>query len=58
MSAVGRVPAATHSVEVGGIGKFSFDASQIGTVRPDIFQKGHFSLFDVLVHVHDVPFPT
>ena len=35
-----------------GLGTFSFSPGEIKTLRPDIFQQGHFSLFDVLVHLH------
>jgi hypothetical protein len=35
----------------GGIGSFEFNAAEIETIRPDIFQPGHFSLFDILVHL-------
>ena len=30
---------------------FSFDPSDVETVRPDLFNPGYFSLFDVLVHL-------
>jgi hypothetical protein len=32
---------------------FQFDATAVETVRPDIFQAGHFSLFDILVHLDE-----
>ena len=37
-----------------GIGSntFTFDSTQVETVRPDIFNPGYFSVFDVLVHLH------
>ncbi len=47
----GDLPAGSGSVEIEGVGTYSFEAEQVRTVRPDIFQPGHFSLFDVLVHV-------
>ena len=50
-SLVGRRPSGTGTLHVAGIGKFDFDASQVESVRPEIFQPGHFSLFDVLVHL-------
>ena len=31
---------------------FIFEATQVETVRPDIFNSGYFSVFDVLVHLH------
>ena len=39
--------------EIEGLGTFSFSPEEVETLRPDIFQKGHFSLFDVLVHLHE-----
>ena len=35
------------------VGEFSFDAGEVKTLRPDVFQEGHFSLFDVLVHLSE-----
>ncbi|MCW4053338.1 MAG: hypothetical protein NWE84_00260 [Candidatus Bathyarchaeota archaeon] len=35
-----------------GSNTFSFDATQVETIRPDIFNPGYFSVFDVLVHLH------
>jgi hypothetical protein len=32
---------------------FEFNPSYVKTTRPDIFQPGYFSIFDVLVHVAD-----
>jgi hypothetical protein len=49
----GRLPAQEGQVTVEGVGTFSFLPEQIETVRPDIFQPGHFSLFDVLAHLAD-----
>jgi hypothetical protein len=46
----GDLPAGTGTVEIERVGRISFEAEQVTTVRPDIFQPGHFSLFDVLVH--------
>jgi hypothetical protein len=39
------------TVVIEGVGTFPFDPSEIHTVREDIFQKGYFSLFDILVHL-------
>ncbi|MBN1192068.1 MAG: hypothetical protein JXA36_00020 [Coriobacteriia bacterium] len=50
---VGGLPSAKGTVEIRGIGKYAFEASAVRTARPDIFAEGHFSLFDVLVHVHE-----
>lgn len=48
----GRVPTGANTlVSIDGAGEFSFDASQVKTLRPDVFRQGHFSLFDVLAHL-------
>jgi len=47
----GDQPAGQGAIDIQGLGTFSFDAAQVQTVRPDIFRPGHFSLFDVLVHL-------
>jgi hypothetical protein len=48
----GREPLETGKVSIErDIGTFEFDPAEIETVRPDIFQPGHFSLFDILVHL-------
>ena len=59
MSAMGRqwLAEAPKSVRTGtmfinGVDTFSFDVSRVATLRPDIFQPGRFSAFDVLVHLH------
>ena len=49
----GRFPAKIGRLIVEGIGVFEFDPLQIKTTRPDIFQLGHFSFFDILVHLHE-----
>ena len=48
----GRQPRGQGKVGIEGIGTLSFDASQVSTLRPDIFQTGHFSMFDALVQLH------
>jgi len=48
---VGRVPAARGFVEIRGTGTLEFHPSQIQSLRPDVFQTEHFSVFDVLVHL-------
>ena len=45
----GVLPSDEGSVRIDGIGTLSFPADQVETVRPDIFQPSHFSLFDALV---------
>jgi len=44
------MPMGTGTVRIKDVGEFDFDASQVETLRPDIFQPGHFSLFDILSH--------
>lgn len=34
-------------------GEFDFDPAEVVSVRDDIFREGHFSVFDVLVHLHE-----
>jgi len=46
-----RKPAGTASVSIEKVGVFKFNAQEIQTVRPDIFQAGHFSLFDIIVYL-------
>lgn len=50
---VGRAPSSPGSVEIRGTGTLEFDPTQIRTLRSDIFQPGHFSVFDALVHLAD-----
>jgi len=47
-----RKPIGMDTVDIKGIGEFSFSSVEVTTVRPDIFQPGHFSVFDVLVQLH------
>jgi hypothetical protein len=47
----GALPSANGTVEIRGIGEFPFAAAEVETLRPDIFRPGHFSLFDILVHL-------
>jgi hypothetical protein len=35
------------------VGEFQYNPENIESVRSDIFQKGHFSVFDILVHLND-----
>ncbi|MFX1536410.1 MAG: DUF4405 domain-containing protein [Promethearchaeota archaeon] len=39
------------SVIINGIGTYGFDPKDVNTTRPDIFNEGHFSIFDILVHL-------
>ncbi len=49
--AQGRLATGTGTMEIRGLGELSFDPADITTLRPDIFLPGHFSVFDVLVHL-------
>jgi hypothetical protein len=51
---VARKPAGSGSVSIEDIGTFTFEAPVIETLRPDIFKPGHFSLFDVVVHLAEL----
>ena len=46
----GTVPSLEGRLTVGG-NVFTFDPTEVETVRPDIFNPGYFSMFDVLVHI-------
>ncbi len=50
-TSAGRRPVTPGTVEIRGVGVFSFDPAAVGTFRPDLFREGHLSVFDVLVHV-------
>jgi hypothetical protein len=45
------VPSGEAKFKIDSIGEFTFEAGEVETLRPDIFQPGHFSLFDILVHL-------
>jgi len=49
----GRKPTGVGKVRIEGVGEFSFDAGQVKTLRSDIFQPGHFSVFGALVHLSE-----
>jgi len=49
--AQGRLVTETGTLEIRGLGELSFDPATITRLRPDIFLPGHFSVFDVLVHL-------
>jgi len=51
-SNVGRKPEGKASIRIQDTGTFVFEASEVETLRPDVFQPGHFSVFDVLVYLH------
>lgn len=41
----------TGVIGIEGLGEFDFNPEEVTTIRNDIFREGHFSLFDVLVHL-------
>jgi hypothetical protein len=41
------------TIIIDGVGEFGYFPQEVETVRSDIFQPGHFSVFDVLVHLND-----
>jgi len=49
----GRIPSAMGSIEIRGRGVLTFDPSEITALRDDVFRSGHFSVFDILVHLAD-----
>ncbi len=49
----GRKPKGVGKVRLEDLGEFSFNAGPVKTLRSDIFQPGHFSVFDVLVHLSE-----
>lgn len=44
-------PSGPNSVRLEGLGAFTFEASDVESLRPDVFQPGRFSLFDILAHL-------
>jgi hypothetical protein len=51
ISHTAHIPSGTAKFKIDDIGEFTFDAAEVETLRPDIFQPGHFSLFDIVVHL-------
>lgn len=41
------------SISIDEVGSFDFEPWEVNTTRPDIFANGHYSLFDILVHLDD-----
>jgi hypothetical protein len=41
-------------VTIRGVGTFEFTPHRISTQRDDIFREGHFSVFDILVHLDEL----
>ena len=51
-SHLGDVASGLAKVNIEGLGEFTLDTQDVRTVRSDIFQKEHFSVFDILVRLH------
>ena len=43
----------TATIGIEGLGSFTFNPTEIETIRPDIFKPGYFSIFDVLVYLNE-----
>jgi hypothetical protein len=46
-------PQDEERIIIDGVGEFGYFPQEVETLRSDIFQPGHFSVFDVLVHLDD-----
>jgi hypothetical protein len=44
---------ADNFITIDGVGDYDYNPTNIESVRSDIFQEGHFSVFDILVHLND-----
>ena len=40
-----------NSVTIDGVGTFDYVPEEVETLRPELFQEGHFSVFDILVYL-------
>ncbi len=40
-----------EEIVIGGIGTHKFNPEEIVSIRPELFKEGHFSIFDILVHL-------
>jgi len=45
------VPEREGQIMIGNVGNFKFDPGNIETIRDDIFAKGYFSIFDILIYL-------
>ncbi len=39
-------------ISIDGIGTFTYNPNNVTTLRKDIFKEDHFSVFDILIHLH------
>ena len=40
-----------NTIMIEGVGDFEYALSEVWSMRPDIFQEGRFSIFDILAHL-------
>jgi len=38
-------------IVIGGLGTHKFNPDEVVSIRPELFKEGHFSIFDILVHL-------
>ncbi|UCF11777.1 MAG: cytochrome b/b6 domain-containing protein [Thermoplasmatales archaeon] len=41
------------TISISGVGSFTYNPNNMTTLRKDIFQEGYFSVFDILVYLHN-----
>jgi hypothetical protein len=47
----GDLPHGTNEIRIEGVGNLSFDAAEVTAARIDVFQPGHYAMFDVVRHL-------
>jgi hypothetical protein len=47
------IPSEQGHIMIGNVGDFTFEPSDIKTLRDDIFNEGYFSIFDILAHLDE-----
>ncbi len=48
---VGRLPTQPVRVDIVGVGQFTVEPTEVEQQRPDVFQPGHLSIFDLIAHL-------
>ena len=46
-------PIEMNRITIEGLGTFDFNPADISAIRDDVFNKGFFSIFDVLIHLDE-----
>ena len=46
-------PSRQGHIMIGNVGNFTFEPSEVKTLREDIFNEGYFSIFDIVAHLDD-----